>query len=220
MGVLLMLMTIGGLLVAGVFLVAAIAAKIEWLRNFILGGVAVWFVFYAVMLLGFSINSTEKTLAIDEPKRFCGFYLDCHLSASVMGVRVTKTLGTQTANGDFYIVRIRVVSDARRSHLSLITVDTHVVDSAGRTYDRDTRAETQLNPQPEFEKEMEPDESMEKDIVFDLPETVLDPRLDIRDGYGIDHAIEAVLVGDEDSILHKRVFFELTETGSPRGKNQ
>ena len=37
------------------------------------------------------------------------------------------------------------------------------------------------------------------------------PRLDIREGYGIDHAIEAVLVDDEDSVFHKRNYFLLAE---------
>ena len=46
MGVLLMLMTIGGLIVAAVLLVIALIGKKKWLRNFVLGGVALWFVFY------------------------------------------------------------------------------------------------------------------------------------------------------------------------------
>ncbi len=53
-------------------------------------------------------------------------------------------------------------------------------------------------------------ESFEKEIVFDLPlDTKKNPRLDIREGSGIDHAIEAILVGDEDSLLHKRYYFSI-----------
>lgn len=47
--------------------------------------------------------------------------------------------------------------------------------------------------------------------VFDLPANVKNPRLDIKEGYGIDHAIEAVLIGDEDSVWHKRNYFALAE---------
>jgi len=49
--------------------------------------------------------------------------------------------------------------------------------------------------------------------VFDLPIDARSPRLDIREGYGIDHVIEALLVDDEDSVLHKRSYFSLTEAG-------
>ncbi|MEO8041744.1 MAG: DUF4352 domain-containing protein [Acidobacteriota bacterium] len=209
MGVLLMLMTIGGLLVAAVLLAISIYTKKIWLRNFVFGGVAVWFVFYFAMLFGFSVTSKEKNLALNEPKEFCGFYLDCHMHTSVTDVRTAKTIGNKTANGEFYIVKVKVFSDAKAATIGLLTVDAHVVDGAGQKYDRDMTAESNLSPQPDFEKPISPVESFEKEIVFDLPEKIDQPRLDIREGYGIDHAIEAVLVGDEDSILHKRNYFSL-----------
>ena len=198
-----MLMTIGGLIVAMVLLTGALFTKKTWLTKFTLGGVAVWFVFYVVMLFGFSFASAEKTLAMNEPKEYCGFYLDCHMHTSVKGVRTTKTIGGKTANGEFQIFKVEVFSDAVKATLGLITVDAHVVDASNREYSRDTEAEAQLPPQPDFEKQIGPEESFEKEIVFDLPVDVKEPRLDLREGYGIDRAIEAVLIGDEDSIFHK-----------------
>ncbi|MEO8574593.1 MAG: hypothetical protein ABI481_11535 [Pyrinomonadaceae bacterium] len=212
MGVLLILMTIGGLVLATIIFVISIFTKNTWLRNFVLGGVAVWFVFYFAMLFGFSAASKEKELALNEPKEFCGFYLDCHMHTAVATVRKTKTIGNQTAKGDFYIVKVKVFSDARAATLGLLTVDAHVVEASGRTYDRDMTAETNLPPQPDFEKPISPVESFEKEIVFDLPDEVKNPRLDIREGYGIDHVIEALLVDDEDSILHKRSYLLLTRS--------
>lgn len=209
MGVLLMLMTIGGLVVAAILFAISIYMKKTWLRNFVFGGVAVWFVFYFAMLIGYSATSEEKDLAINQPKEFCGFYLDCHMHAAVTGIRTAKSIGDKTANGKFYVVKVKIFSDAKAATLGLITVDAHVVDNAGQKYDRDTAAESNLSPQPDFEKPISPVESFEKEIVFDLPDGVQNPRLDIREGYGIDHAIEAVLVGDEDSILHKRTYFKL-----------
>ena len=209
MGVLLMAMTIGGVVVAAVLLAVSIATRKSWLRNFVFGGVSVWFVFYFAMLIGFSFRSEERALAHNEPKAFCGFYLDCHMHTAVTDVRRTKTIGNKTANGEFYMVKVKVFSNAKAATLGLLTVDAHVVDSAGQKYDRDTAAESSLSPQPEFEKPIAPAESFEKEIVFDLPSGVQDPRLDIREGYGIDHAIEAILVDDEDSVLHKRSYFKL-----------
>ncbi|MBA2735739.1 MAG: hypothetical protein H0U50_03015, partial [Pyrinomonadaceae bacterium] len=62
MGMLLMLMTIGGLISAFILLVVSLWTNKIWLRNFVIGGVAVWFIFYIVMLFGFSLLSEEKTL--------------------------------------------------------------------------------------------------------------------------------------------------------------
>jgi len=90
-------------------------------------------------------------------------------------------------------------------------VDAHIVDQDGRGYTRDMLAEAQLPPQPDFERKISPAESFEKEIVFDLPTDAKNPRLYMREGYGIDHAIEALLIGDEDSIMHKRNYFKLQE---------
>jgi hypothetical protein len=206
-----MLLTIGGLIAAAVLMAIAWLNDSSWLRKFVSGAVAIWFAFYTAMLLGFSFASKEQDLGINQPKEFCGFYLDCHMHAAVSGVRKTKTLGSRTATGEFYIVSVKVFSDAVRATLGLTTVDAHVVDSAGREYTRDDKAETQLPRQPEFEQQIGPEESFTKEIVFDLPAEVQDPRLDISEGFAIDRLIEAFLIGDEDSIFHKRNYFKLVE---------
>jgi hypothetical protein len=207
-------MTIGGVIVATILLIISIAAQKRWLRNFVFGGVTVWFVFYFLMLIGFSLSSKETELTLNQAKPFCGFYLDCHMHTAVTGVRTTKSIGNKNAQGEFYIVTVKVTSDAKAATLGLLTVDAHVVDSAGHEYYRDTMAESNLGTQPDFETKISPTESFEKQIVFDLPSSVDNPRLDIREGYGIDHVIEAVLVDDEDSIFHKRNYFRLLETGA------
>src|SRR4051794_27769673 len=103
MGVLLLLMTIGGLFVAVIMLVAASLTRKAWLAKFTVGGVAVWLAFYVVMLVGFSLASKEKVLAAGEAKEYCGFYLDCHLHTVVTGVRTAKMIGGRRASGTFYI---------------------------------------------------------------------------------------------------------------------
>jgi hypothetical protein len=209
MGVLLMILTIGGLIVAAVVLIVAGVTKKTWLGSFIFGGVAIWFAFYFAMLFGTSYTSTERTLAFNEPKKFCGFYLDCHMHVSVNDVRRTKEIGNKSAAGEFYLVKVEVFSDAARATLGLNTVDAHVIDSAGQAYNRDMLAEAELAPQPEFEKRVGPEQSFVKEIVFDIPTDAENPRLDIRETSGFDQVVEAILVGDEDSILHKRSYFKL-----------
>ncbi len=63
----------------------------------------------------------------------------------------------------------------------------------------------------ELNQDIKGSETIQKEIVFDLPEGVQNPRLDITEGYGVDKYIESVVVDDEDSILHKRVYFKLAE---------
>jgi hypothetical protein len=166
----------------------------------------VWFVLYAVLLFGSSLSSEEKTLGLGEPKEFCGFYLDCHMHASVSDVRTAKTIGDKTAKGEFYIVTVKIFSDAKRVDLGLLAPKLFVIDADGKAY---PRAEDAENPEPPLDKKIPAGGSFEKEIVFDLPADVKNPRLDVAEGIGIDKAIEAVLIGDEDSILHKRVRFGL-----------
>jgi hypothetical protein len=219
MGILLMALTIGGLIVAAILLVASLIAHKTWLTKFTLGGVAVWTVFYAAMLLGFSLSSKETTIAVGDTdgKAFCGFYLDCHMNAAVTSVRATKTLVDKVANGEFYIVKVKIFSNAVSATLSLTDLSANVHDATGEHYHRDREAEEQLTSQPAFEKPIGPHESFEKEIVFDLPVDVREPRLDLREGFGLDHMLETVLIGDEDSMFHKRQLFKLTEQSETAG---
>lgn len=211
MGAILLLMTIGGSIIAAILLAVSIWKNQSWLRNFVLGGVTVWYTFYIIIFLMSSIFSEEKTLSLNEPKEYCGFYLDCHMHTAVAEVRKTKTLGDKTANGEFYIVKVEVFSNAKRELLRLVETEAKVVDEQKREFQRDTEAEKFLGEQPPFEKTIAPTESFTKEIVFDIPDDARNPRLDLKDGYGIDNAIEAFLVGDEDSLWHKRNYFGLSE---------
>jgi hypothetical protein len=222
MGVLLMLMTIGGLVVAGILLVTSLITRKIWLTRFTLGCVVIWFVFYAVMLLGFSLASKERVLGIGEPKEFCGFYLDCHMHAELTSVRTTDRIGDRTANGMFYIVGIRVFSDARNPNISfrlvepraLIEVNDHTVIK------RDLDAEAQLpSAVVDLGGEIKGRQTIDKEIVFDIPRDLHSPELHLAEGYGIDSALEAVLIDDEDSIGHARAFFVLRPDNQNAGVN-
>jgi hypothetical protein len=220
MGVLLMLMTIGGLLTAVVLFIIAIVTKKSWLRNFVVGGVAVWFVFYAVMLFGFSLTSSEKVLAAGEAKEYCGFYLDCHMHTAVTGVRTAKQIGDKTATGEFYIIKVKVFSDAKNPNiaLNLIEPKARVVNSSGQRYERRVEAETYWpSVGVDLGAHIHNYETIEAEIVFDLPTDIQGPKLLITEGYGIDKTIEHVLVGDEDSIFHAQTFFELREQNETAG---
>lgn len=212
MGVLMILMTVGGLLIATVLLAISIIKGKAWLRNFVLGGVATWFVFYAIALFGLSLTSKEKVLALNEPKEYCGFYLDCHLHTELTGVRTAKTIGDKTANGTFYIAKVKVFSDAKNPNIAfrLLEPNAELKDDSGRTFTRNTEAENLLpTGQIQLNQDIKGRETIEKEIVFDIAEPAKDLKLLITEGYGIDKVIEAVLVDDEDSILHQKTVFKV-----------
>ncbi|MEO7658809.1 MAG: hypothetical protein ABIV48_04265 [Pyrinomonadaceae bacterium] len=209
-----LLITIGGLFAAVATIVISLIANKAWITKFTLGGVLVWVMSYSVILLGYSLTSTEKVLATNEPKEYCGFYLDCHLSTVVTGVRQARSIGDMTANGEFYVVTVRVFSNAKNPSIGLHLIEPNgiVFDANGTSFARNASAESVLpTAEVHLGQSIWNSKPIEKEIVFDLPVDVKDPRLDISEGFGIDKVIEAVLIGDEDSILHKRTYFRLQE---------
>jgi len=217
MGVLLMLMTMGGLIVAGVLFVAALVTKLRWLVKFTIGGVAVWLVFYFVMLLGFSLTSTERVLAENESKEYCGFYFDCHIHTIVTSVSTAQNIGDRRANGTFYIVGIRVFSDAKNPGIALHLIDPSatIVMPDGNKLDRDAAAESHLpSGNVKFDVDIRSSQTIDKEIAFDVVDPSADLKLLITEGCGIDKTIENLLVGDEDSFLHAPTLFAL----KPRGE--
>ena len=214
MGVLLMLMTIGGIFVAGVLLVVSLVLGKAWLAKFTVGGVAVWFVFYVLMLFGFSFASSEQTLAMNEPKAFCGFYLDCHMHAQVTKVETGDRIFRRKAEGQFYVVTVEVFSDARNPNIwfRLVKPKAEMVDSLGRTYERNEDAESDLSTGPRYlGADVKGEETFKKELVFDIPKSATGLRLLITDGYRIDRLIESVLIGDEDSVMHKHTYFAIDD---------
>jgi hypothetical protein len=215
MGVLLILMTIGGLVVAAILFGIAWLHDSSWLKKFVLGSVAIWFAFYIAMLLGTSLMSKERLIAVGDTdgKAFCGFYLDCHLHAAVMDVTRTKTIGNKTANGEFYIVRVRIFSDAKNPSIAfrLIQPNARIVMPDSTFLQRDLDAEALLPAADvSLDAEIKGRETIEKDIVFDIENASPNLKLLITEGYGIDKWIERFLIGDEDSIFHARQYFALT----------
>jgi hypothetical protein len=206
MGVLLMALTIGGLCLAFLLMIAAGITRQSWLAKFVFGAVGVWFAVYAVLLVSVSLLSEEKTLSLNEPKAFCGFYLDCHMHAAVTNVRKTKTFGNKTAKGEFYVVTVKISSDAKRAEINLWNPQFAIIDAGKRRFERIAELE---NPEPSWETKVPAGGSFEKEVVFDLPENVQNPRLDVSEGIGIDKMIELFLIGDEDSLWHKREYFSL-----------
>jgi hypothetical protein len=222
MGVLLMLATI---LAAGAAIVAAIAAgyfQMPWLARATQIGVVTWGAAYTALLVSTSVTSNERVLAPGDVKRFCGLYLDCHMGAAVVDVRRTPSLGAPPnevrAAGAFYVVTLKVTSNARSATLRFADPTATIVDRAGRSYSRSQLGERALanavGPAIPLNFPVSANSQFTTPIVFDLPANVADPKLLVTDTPGLVRAIEGLLIGDEDSFLHKRTYHALTAGGA------
>lgn len=171
---------------------------------------------YGAALLATSLLSQERLLAAGETKRFCGFYLDCHLGVSVERVELIPEIGGVRASGAFHVLTLRVSSDARRATLRPGRLHLLLLDAEGRQVERARAAEAALARargeagQP-LERDVVAGGSYTATVVFDVSSasTALRPRLWAREGFGLDRAIERVLIGDEDALLHRPVLLAL-----------
>lgn len=171
-------------------------------------------ILYLGLLLAFSMRSEEKLLSLHEPKHFCGFYLDCHLAASVENVKTQKSIGQKNAQGTYWIVTVKVMSDAKQARLLFDNPTAVIHDDEGKEYARATDAEQALEQSKgravSFSQMVEPNGgSYTKELVFDLPASVRTPRLLITKGGSIERLTELFVIEDEDSLLHKKTRFRL-----------
>ena len=197
-------------------------------RRFLQGGVVVAG-FYLATLLVFSFASREHVLEQNDAKYFCE--VDCHLAYSVVGVVKMAELGApsskQHARGSFYVATVKTWFDERTisSHrgngpLTPNPREVWAVDDAGRGYGVSSEGQRALElsgaKSAPFTQPLRPGESYTTALVFDLPSDIVNPRLLITES----DAVTRLLIGHENSFLHKKAFFRLvareaTATAAP-----
>ncbi|HEX4633942.1 MAG TPA: hypothetical protein VH163_08925 [Gemmatimonadales bacterium] len=207
LGVLLLLGLVGGALALGVGIVAALLMdRGVWVKRFVLTGLS-GVALYLLLLFGLSLTSRTRILARNQGKHICE--LDCHSEYSVVGVRTDKHLGSRTAAGTFYIVTVRVLFDSatigpRRgmAPLEIGPRTAYVLDAGGREYplEPDGASDSLRHP-------VVPGQSYTTDLVFDLPATISKPLLFVG---ATAAAPDRILIGSENSVLHKKTLFALS----------
>lgn len=208
-GVLLLAVTLFGVVALGIVAFLARRRGRTHAAQSMFAVAAAWLAAYAALLIVTSLASSERTLALGETKRFCGFYLDCHMGVAVERVETTSRIGEGSnalqAGGTFYIVTVRVSSDARRVPLDLERPRAVLVDVEGYQYERVHDAEDRLasdSAPVDLEVRVEAGESFTRKLVFDVPRGVREPRLHVTEGSAIERALELAIIGDEDAMLH------------------
>ena len=162
----------------------------------LLGGIGA----YALLLLGASITSRSRILAVGAEKHICE--IDCHLAYAVVG----ETAETLAAGGVRHTVTVRVRFDAatispQRSRTAPLTPNSRyvaLVDAQGHQY----RGATDGLRRP-----LIPGESYTTDLVFEVPADARELRLVLRNN----DAETEFIIGHENSLLHGQTTFALVK---------
>ncbi|HEY1732005.1 MAG TPA: hypothetical protein VGG15_09655 [Terriglobales bacterium] len=183
-----------------------------WVR-YSLFTAAVLVIAYGGMLLAFSAFSHDRTLPLGEEKYFCE--LDCHLAYSVQNVERAKKIGDAVANGEFYVVTVRGRFDETTTApwrprdapvtpnaLSFALVDGHGAAAAVSALGQKAW-EANHGVSPSLLQALRPGESTEAVMVFDAGPAIRDPRL--LASFAVFPT--QLLIGDENSLLHKKTYF-------------
>ena len=218
LGMLLIVATVLLTLAALAGAAATAASRRPRVAGRLLAGLAGWY----ALLIGFvgavSLAQPGRSLGPGRVKRFCGFYLDCHLGAAVVGRQRLESIGDATPRGMFEVVTVEISSDARQETLRPYGIQATLVDANGRRYERDPRGEAgweRLSGRSvSFDQEVAArGGALQKDVVFDVSRDASGLSLDVRERGFPDDVLEWFLAGDEDSFLHRRAMLRL-----PSGK--
>jgi hypothetical protein len=173
---------------------------------------------YLGALLFFSFTSREENIRKGDRKYFCE--IDCHLAYSLEEASRTKVLGVPpqiaAAGGTFSVVTVRTWFDPRtiasfrgNGPLTPNPRVVFLVDESGRSYGVSPAGqkafEESRGPSTPLTRQLRPGESYTTTFVFDLPDWARRPRLFLGDAPGI----ETLLIGHENSLFHKKTYFEL-----------
>jgi hypothetical protein len=87
-------------------------------------------------------------------------------------------------------------------------------DAKGRRFERSAEGEQALarvsGDLGALEQEIEPGGTYRRSVVFELPATVDKPVLRVSQRFWVDEFLELWLIGDDESLGHRPVRFELT----------
>ena len=171
---------------------------------------------YLLLLCGVSFASSDEILPPGGWKYFCE--IDCHLAYSLEGAETAAALGPElqqsSAHGRFLIIRVKTWFDER-------TISAHrgngpltpnrrkviLVDDTGRSFWPSAEGQAALSRIRDIStpltQPLRPGESYTTDFVFDVPRDSRGLRLLITE----DDPETRLVIGHENSLLHKKIYF-------------
>ncbi len=173
---------------------------------------------YLLLLGGVSVASSEIVLPPGSWKYFCE--IDCHIGYSVVDAHTAAAIGPEMqqvfARGRFVVVRLKTWFDertisARRGNgpLTPNRRKIQIVDDLGRNFVPSSGGQQALEhsggASPPLTQPLRPGESYTADFVFDVPKDARGLRLLITE----DDPETVLVIGHENSLLHKKIFLGL-----------
>ena len=171
---------------------------------------------YLGLLMGVSLLSTERTLAVGERKYFCE--VDCHIAYSVQSSYAAFTFGPEAspsvAKGVFVVVKLKTWFDPNSiskfrgdSPLTPNPRRPYLVDDTGHSFEPwHTIASSAVDPGTPLTHPLRPGESYFTNLVFDIPPGSRNLRLLLLSDSG---PVSKLVVDDENSLLHKKIYLDL-----------
>ena len=213
MGFAIMLVTLIGCVYAGAVIRNAWKSR-QYARGIKVAKLtAIGLLIYLGVLLGVSFMSTEKVAGGGEDVLFCDLLADCSRRAAVIGVDKRRTLGgpprEMIAEGMYYLVTVKVISYAQDPSLKPRDLSGVVMDARGNEYAPFAPGQRYVdNPggsKDPFELRVGPSGgSYKRVLVFDLPRDIEQPALVLQEGSFLEHLAELFVIGDEDSLFHRK----------------
>ncbi len=171
---------------------------------------------YFLLLSGVSLASSEETLPPGGQKYFCE--IDCHIAYSLIGAETAAALGPEIeqtfAQGRFVVLRLKTWFDestisARRGNGPLTPNRRRVllVDESGQSYPPSAKGQAAFarlgRSSTPLGEALRPGESYATDLVFDVPKDARSLRLLVTE----DDPETRLVIGHENSFLHKKIYF-------------
>jgi len=172
----------------------------------------VWIGLYAAALLAASFSSQPQYL--ERGKERC-FDEMCY---SVKALTITQANGMAPiqfkAQGNYYVVTVQLRSDSKRTAQKPSEPDLFIVDAQGDRYTQMVNAGTDpgfpmgqpVTAAQLWDQKLQPGETINRTVAFDLPGTIQQPGLVVSEGIG---PLSAIIIGDENSIFHAKTEFNL-----------
>jgi hypothetical protein len=159
---------------------------------------------YAVTLVGVSLTSETRQLQLGTDKCFDDW------CATITGIRLLPKAG-EGSSSKVVVVTLRISNHARRAAFRPSQPRVTLVLSSGEMLSPSASAqsefEKQSGPQENLAKRVVAGETFQTSLAFEVPSVTHEASVLLLEGPA---AITRFLVGDEDSILHRKTVYPIT----------
>jgi hypothetical protein len=177
-----------------------------WAKRILLG-LGSFLILYAVVLLSVSFLSPQHILAMHQERCFDDWCISAEQVMQQPGVGAAPTV--VPAHGTFYLVTMRITSQARAITQRVLDVQIYLLDASNRRYDPSPSGQQALDATGQggqsLDSKLAPGGSFTRTVVFDLPKSSAHLALVVNHGLFPD----VLVIGSEQSFFHKPTIIQI-----------